>query len=75
MENNNAVDFSENVGYNTGNNDEDVTIVKMDEQVPINDVECTHEVLVSDPKDTIGDATYHGCNNPKCGRGWYLKSA
>ena len=70
----NSVDISAEMGYNSPN-DEDVTIVKMDEQAPINDVDCTHEVLVSDPNDTIGDATYHGCANPKCGRGWYLKSA
>jgi len=70
--NNESVDFSDNVGYNTNNNDENVTIVKMDEQHHINDPECTHEVLVPDPDDTIGNATYHGCANPKCGRGWYI---
>lgn len=45
----------------------------MDEQRPINDTECTHETLIPDPEDTIGDAVYHGCANYKCGRGWYLK--
>lgn len=71
MNNENGVDFSDNIGYNT-NNDENVEIVKMDEQAPINDTECTHTTMVEDPSDRIGTATYWGCTNPKCGRGYYL---
>jgi hypothetical protein len=59
--------------YNT-DNDENVVVAKMDEIAPINDPECRHETLVPDPDDTIGDAIYHGCANPKCGRGFYLKN-
>jgi hypothetical protein len=72
--NNESVDISAEMGYNSPN-DENVTIVKMDEQAPINDIECTHAVLVPDPDDTMGDAIYHGCANRKCGLGWYIKSA
>lgn len=73
MENNynNSVDNSTHIGYN-GGNDENVEVVKMDEQKPINDTECRHEVLIPDPKDTIGDAVYHGCANHKCGVGFYI---
>jgi hypothetical protein len=73
MENNynNSVDNSTHIGYN-GGNDENVEVVKMDEQKPINDTECRHETLVPDPKDTIGDAVYHGCANHKCGVGFYI---
>lgn len=69
---NENVDFSEEVGYNT-DNDANVEIFKMDEHEPINDLECTHEVLIPNPDDTIGDAIYHGCANRQCGLGWYLK--
>lgn len=69
----NNVDNEKQIRYNVDNNDENVEIVKMDEQRPINDTECTHETLIPDPEDTIGDAVYHGCANYKCGRGWYLK--
>ena len=74
MENNsnNSVDLSTQVGYNVSN-DEDVVIVKMDEQAPINDTDCRHETLVPDPEDTIGDAVYHGCSNRKCGVGFYIQ--
>lgn len=68
---NKSVDFLQQVGYNNSN-DSNVEVVKMDEQAPINDTECTHETLIPDPSDTIGDAVYHGCANWKCGRGWYL---
>ena len=71
MSTENSVDFSDEVGYNSIN-DENVEVVKMDEQRPINDTECTHETLVPDPEDTIGNAIYYGCANPKCGRGFYL---
>lgn len=64
--------MEEEVSYNSGQDDENVEIVKMDEQKPINDTECTHQTLVQDPEDTIGDAVYHGCANYKCGRGWYV---
>ncbi len=47
-------------------------VVKMDEQKPINDTDCKHEKFVPDPNDTIGEAIYHGCANPKCGIGFYL---
>jgi len=67
----NSVDFSNNIGYN-GLNDENVEVVKMDEQKPINDTECRHEFLIPDPKDTLGDAVYHGCANHKCGVGFYI---
>lgn len=67
----NKVDFSGQVGYNGDNNDEYV-VVKMDEQRPINDIECKHETLIPDPTDTIGEAVYHGCANYKCGLGFYL---
>lgn len=48
-------------------------VVKMDEQAPVNDIECRHETLVADPTDTIGEAVYHGCANKECGVGFYLK--
>jgi hypothetical protein len=69
---NNSVDNSNQVGYNV-TNDENVEIVKMDEQRPINDTDCRHETLVPDPEDTIGDAVYHGCINRKCGVGFYIQ--
>ncbi len=69
---NNSVDNASGMGYNV-TNDEDVVIVKMDEQVPINDTDCRHETLVPDPDDTIGDAVYHGCTNRKCGVGFYIQ--
>lgn len=66
---------SENVDYEAIVGDLASThIVKMDEQRAINDTECTHEILVEDPEDRIGKATYHGCANPKCGRGFYLQN-
>lgn len=68
----NSVDISDQVGYNVSN-DENVEVVKMDEQKPINDTECRHETLIPDPEDTIGDAVYHGCSNYKCGVGFYIK--
>lgn len=52
--------------------DDEYEIVKMDEQEPINDTNCTHENLIPDPEDTIGDAVYHGCSNKKCGIGFYI---
>ncbi|MCB1711291.1 MAG: hypothetical protein KDH96_02060 [Candidatus Riesia sp.] len=70
MENN--VDSSTEIVYNDTQDDENV-IVKMDEQRPINDLDCQHLEMVPDPNDTIGEAIYYGCSNPKCGRGYYLK--
>ena len=69
--NENNVDISDQVGYNVPN-DENVEVVTMDEQKPINDTECRHENLVPDPTDTIGEAIYHGCTNWKCGVGFYI---
>jgi hypothetical protein len=68
----NNVDNSSQVGYNEGTNVENefVDLVAMP---PLNDLECQHETLVPEPEDTIGDAVYHGCTNPKCGRGWYIR--
>lgn len=80
---NNSVDSQSALGYNTDNDLNELAriagiashteIVKMDEQKPINDTECRHETLVPDPDDTIGDAVYHGCVNPKCGVGFYIQ--
>lgn len=67
----NSVDIPDQISYN-GLNDENVEVVKMDEQKPINDTECRHETLIPDPTDTIGDAVYHGCANYKCGVGFYI---
>lgn len=78
----NNVDSQNDLGYNTNQDDEyaaiagidqHTQIVRMDEQKPIHDTECKHETLVPNPDDTIGDAVYHGCSNPKCGRGWYIR--
>lgn len=70
--NENPVDFSEQVGYND-NKDDEYVLVDMSQAEPLNDLECKHETLVPDPNDKIGDAIYHGCQNPKCGRGWYIR--
>lgn len=67
----NNVDNTPTIGYNEPNDANEV-VIKMDEQVPINDPECQHE-LVADPEDTLGDAVYHGCIKPKCGVGFYIK--
>lgn len=67
----NNVDTTTEIGYNSNQNDENVIIVKMEEQSAINDTSCEHKYLVADPDDTIGDAIYYGCANPKCGRGYY----
>ena len=69
----NSVDLSSQVGYNVNINDENVVIVKMDEQRSINDTDCRHETLVPNPEDTIGDAVYNGCSNRKCGVGFYIQ--
>lgn len=77
------VDFSSSMSYNDSNDVYDrvadnilsrPAIVKMDEQVPIHDNKCTHEQLVPDEDDRIGEAVYHGCANPKCGVGFYIKT-
>jgi hypothetical protein len=79
----NFVDNGSGLGYNKAQNDLYAAvidrdylkthIVKMDEQKPINDTSCQHENLVADTDDRIGDAVYHGCANPKCGVGYYVK--
>jgi hypothetical protein len=69
----NSVDGSDKVGYNRPQDDINDFVVKMDEQRPVNDIECKHTTLVPDPTDTIGDAVYHGCDNPKCGIGFYIR--
>lgn len=79
---NNSVDGRRIIGYNDNQDDEyariaginqHTEIVKMDEQKPINDTECRHPNLVPDPTDTIGDAVYNGCSNPRCGVGFYIR--
>lgn len=80
---NNSLDATSGMGYNTSNNDiyEAVVdqlllqpqVVKMDEQKPVNDVTCRHETLVPDENDRIGNAVMHMCANPKCGVGFYIK--
>ena len=72
MGTNNLDDSSSAMRYNVDTYDDYEAVVKMDEQKPINDTDCTHDTLVPDPADTLGDAVYHGCANPKCGRGWYI---
>lgn len=72
--NENNVDSSQEVVYNKGNALDDF-VVKMDEQRPINNTECKHEVLIPDPTDTIGTAIYHGCATYKCGVGFYIQPA
>lgn len=69
--NNNIVDNSTDIGYNVNNDDNEV-VVDLSAIPPLNDVECPHTTIVVDPEDTIGNAVYHGCQNPKCGRGWYI---
>lgn len=79
----NVFDKSAEMRYNINNNGiydtvadnllSQPQIIKLDEHEPVNDLECKHEVIISDPTDTIGNAVYHGCANPKCGRGYYLK--
>ena len=71
--NENPLDFQTDKGYNVDNNDGN-ELIDMSEATPLNDLECTHETLVPDPDDKIGDAIYYGCQNPKCGRGWYIRT-
>lgn len=72
MDQNNTLDATDKIGY-TSNNDANEFVVKMDEQRPLNDIECKHETLIPDPDDTIGDAVYHGCSNKNCGVGFYIQ--
>lgn len=67
-----SVDNNTKVGYNESN-DLNEHIIDMSVQKPINDVDCRHDMLIADPEDTLGDAVYHGCINPKCGVGFYLR--
>lgn len=68
------LDNLQEVRDNVINDDNGVEIVKMDEQRPINDTECEHKEFVIDPEDTIGEAVYHGCTNPRCGLGFYKQN-
>lgn len=72
-ETNKVFDNNSTIMYNGAEQDDTMQIVKMDEQAPLNDTECRHEVLIPDPTDTIGDAVYHGCAGYKCGVGFYIK--
>lgn len=69
---NNSVDNKADMRYNDSN-DENMIVVKMDEQKAIHDTTCKHDQLQPDYDDTIGDAVYHGCINPTCGVGFYIK--
>lgn len=71
--NENFVDNSSDIGYNEDNNDEHEVVIDLSVAEPLNDQECTHTTLIAEPDDTIGDAVYHGCANPQCGRGWYIR--
>ena len=67
-----SVDNTSGMPYNDSN---DLNEIVTDLAVvpPINDIECTHSSLTADPSDTIGDAIYHGCDNRKCGMGFYIQ--
>lgn len=67
----NSVDATDKIVYDTHNDVNDF-VVKMDEQRPINDLECKHETLIPDETDTLGEAVYHGCSNLSCGIGFYI---
>lgn len=73
MDQNNPVDFSREIGYNEPNVIDEV-VIKMDEQIPVNDTSCRHENLIPDKDDVLGGAVYHGCANLKCGVGFYIKT-
>ncbi len=78
--------MDEQLSYNVDTNSNDVydrvaedilsrpQIFKMAEHEPVNDIDCRHETLIPDPDDTIGDAVFHGCANPQCGVGFYIKN-
>lgn len=77
-----SVDISPELGYNVGNDDDYASlagidqpseVVDMAKQKPIHDTECGHETLVANPEDTLGDAVYHGCANPECIVGFYIR--
>lgn len=72
MDTQKTVDTQPKIGYNSIS-DDNMIVVKMDEQVPIHDTSCRHPKLIADPDDTLGDAIYHGCANQKCGVGFYIK--
>lgn len=73
--NDETVDTQAEIGYNKQQtNDDNEIVVKMDEQTPVHDTTCRHENLKADPDDRLGDAIYHGCTNPKCGVGFYIKT-
>lgn len=75
------LDVSQGMGYNVGNELYEAVadnilsrpqIIKLEEQKPLYE-RCNHEQLVANPDDVIGDAIYHGCSNPKCGVGFYIR--
>ena len=68
----NNVDNSGEMMYNVGN-DDNMMVVKLDEQVPLGDPDCKHVQLIADPSDRLGKAIYHGCSNPRCDVGFYLR--
>lgn len=74
MEDNKIVDNHRKVGYNDNQLYDKDEIIDLTGVPPLNDIECLHQTIVADLEDTIGDAIYHGCQNPKCGRGWYIRS-
>jgi hypothetical protein len=71
MMDNNILDNQQETMYNEVN--AVYEHIDMAKREPINDTECTHDEFIVDPTDTLGDAVYHGCANPKCGRGWYVR--
>lgn len=64
----------DNYGIIDNTNDDSYEVLRMDEHQPLNDSSCTHDNLIPDPTDTIGDAVYHGCQNRKCGMGFYIQN-
>lgn len=72
MEPSNFVDNSEEIRYNS-NQDDEYEVVRLDSKQPIHDVNCEHAELIPDPNDTLGDAVMHMCANPRCGVGFYVK--
>jgi len=69
----NNVDNTSALSYNDSNNDLNDFVIDVAQNKPINDIDCKHVQLRAEPEDTIGDAVYHGCVNPRCGVGFYLK--
>ena len=72
MEQNNFVDNSDEIRYNSTQDDE-YEVVRLDSKEPLNDVNCQHENLIADEDDVLGDAVMHMCANPRCGVGFYVR--